>query len=97
MKSLTLIFFTMLAGCASKPFAQELLPDGKTWQATVYDIRCDSGEAKCKHDTKERVAARAKVLCADDSYKILTCDLKPASYQTDDAVCLIKCTQPSKQ
>lgn len=77
-------------GCASKKYAQDMLPDGKTWMIKAYSIPCEE-PAACKSLIKKEIIGRGKRICGEQPFRVITCETKNHNYRTTEAHCLVKC------
>jgi len=81
---------TLLTGCASGPFSQEVMADGKTWKVKAYKIECHE-VAACKANIKVKMSSQGKLICGREPFRVISCNRTGQLYGNIEADCLIKC------
>lgn len=86
----SLVLTLALTACASKPFSQEVAPDGRTWTVNANEIAC-SEAAQCKAEVKRVITARGKLVCGAQPFRVISCDRKITNYGLAKAQCMLRC------
>src|SRR5688572_8249004 len=89
-EAILVLFFALGASCVSKEYAQDMLPDGKTWMVKAYKVPCTEA-ASCKSNIKAEITARGKLICGAQPFRVISCDNKNNNYGYVEAHCLLKC------
>lgn len=74
-----------------KPYAQDMLPDGKTWMVKAYVVHCYKDAIECKANVKKEITARGKLICGAQPFRVISCEMKDRQISTVAAHCLLKC------
>ncbi|MGE4132565.1 MAG: hypothetical protein AB7F86_13060 [Bdellovibrionales bacterium] len=90
MRILLFVFVSAYVGCASKQFAQDMMPDGKTWMVKAYKIPCPQ-KFSCRDAVKSTITDRGKRICGAQPFRVMSCDMKNQYYGNIEAHCLLKC------
>lgn len=79
-----MLFSFLILSCSTKKYAQEMLPDGKTWMVKVYRVSSEP-------EMKEQVTKRGHLICGAEPFRVISCDQKRRGVNWSDVHCLIKC------